>query len=388
MVVLKDYQLDAIQRMHNGCILCGGTGSGKSLTSLGYVKKVYPTGTIYIITPAKKRNTGEWYDDIEKAGMDPNRFVIDSWNNLSKYKETKEAFFLFDEQKVSGKGVWAKSMIRIAKANQWILLSATPGDTYDDYATVLIANGFVKNRTTWYNDYCIVDPHAPYFKISGHRNTDVIDMMIKAVFVKMDYVSDRIRSERYIICDSNPTEELNILRNRKTDTMTLPFNTLGSALYYIRMNCYSKESKISHLKEIIKMHKKVIVFYNFLSEKFDIERAANDAEVPLYYYNGQRKDPLPTDDEWVYAVQYNSGAEAWNCITTDCIVFYSMNYSYKIMEQAKGRIDRVNSPFKKLRYYYLVTDLLIDRQIDKALTKKEDFNEKIIDNYFGGKWNV
>ena len=33
---LRDYQLEAIGKMKNGCILNGGVGSGKSLTSLSY----------------------------------------------------------------------------------------------------------------------------------------------------------------------------------------------------------------------------------------------------------------------------------------------------------------------------------------------------------------
>ena len=35
-ISLRDYQTDAVERMKNGCILCGGVGSGKSRTALAY----------------------------------------------------------------------------------------------------------------------------------------------------------------------------------------------------------------------------------------------------------------------------------------------------------------------------------------------------------------
>lgn len=379
MIELKDYQKRAVSQMHNGCILCGGTGAGKSLTALGYIDKVYPSGTVYIIAPAKKRNTGEWMEDVRKFGMDETRIVVDSWNNLSKYKDIQNAFFLFDEQKVSGKGVWAKSMIRIAQRNSWILLSATPGDTYNDYATCLIANGFVRNRTSWYNDYCVTKSE-PFFHIIGYRNEDVIQAMIHRIFIKMDYSSDKKRIEKIVPIPERATDEdKNILKLRKTDDSPMPFSTLAGAIAYCRMNCYDHRKKIEELTKIILKHNKVIVFYNFLSEKFEIERAAMDANVVFAAYNGQRHDEIPTGDQWVYAVQYNSGAEAWNCITTDTMVFYSPNYSYKIMEQAHGRIDRVNSPFNFLNYYMLVNQGKIDCKIISAINSKRDFNERILE---------
>lgn len=385
-VTFKDYQKRAINQMHNGCILCGGVGAGKSLTSLGYIDKVYPSGTVYIITPARKRNTGEWFDDIRKNDMDETRFVVDSWNNLSKYKDVKDAFFLFDEQKVSGKGTWAKSLIRIAKSNQWILLSATPGDTYDDYATVLIANGFVRNRTTWYDEYCVTKSQ-PFFHIVDHKNKDVIDMMIRRIFIKMDYQSDKKRIERVIPIQARSAgEEKEILMTHKAPGAQMPFTTFAAAIAYVRMNCYDKSKKTEALRKIIEKHKKIIVFYNFLSEKLEIERAAIDANVTINFYNGQRHDPIPDTDEWVYGVQYNSGAEAWNCITTNAMVFYSPNYSYKTMEQAHGRIDRVNSPYECLYYYMLLNELNIDNKVMNALSSKKDFNEKMLEEE--RTWNV
>ena len=166
-IQLRDYQLDAVRRMKNGCILCGGVGSGKSRTALAYyylcedgeigtdeyVPMGDPPKDLYIITTARKRDTCEWEGELSPFLLSPNhevnlysnKVVIDSWNNIQKYAEVQNAFFIFDEQRVVGTGAWVKAFLRITKANRWILLSATPGDTWQDYIPVFIANGFYKN---------------------------------------------------------------------------------------------------------------------------------------------------------------------------------------------------------------------------------------------------
>lgn len=368
--------------MHNGCILLGGTGSGKSLTSLGYVRKVAAGKHIYIITIAKKRESGEWFDDIRKIEMDESMFTVDSWNNLKKYKDVKDAFFIFDEQKASGHGRWAKLLITITKSNQWILLTATPGDDYDDYATILIANKFIKNKTEWNEKYCKFDRNAKYPKIVGYQHEDKIREMINLILVKMDYVSDKEHKIHLVRIGGDSDEERYILRKRCSlnNPLMRPFETLSGALAYIRMNCPDRTQKQVACEQVFGGGNKYIVFYNFVSEKFEIERAAINAELPFYQYNGQVHDPVPQEDSWVYAVHYFSAAEAWNCPTCDTIIFYSLNYSYKYMVQAAGRIDRVNSPFDILHYYILYCpDLIIDRGIMDALKRKETFNEKTLE---------
>jgi hypothetical protein len=76
---LRDYQLDAVKRMKNGCILCGGVGSGKSRTALAYyyicnggelgTAEYIPMDDVemqdlYIITTARKRDTLEWEGEM------------------------------------------------------------------------------------------------------------------------------------------------------------------------------------------------------------------------------------------------------------------------------------------------------------------------------------
>ena len=161
---LYDYQMDAVKKMRNGCILNGGVGSGKSRTGLYYYFKeqggsmdpdyipMKNPRDLYIITTAMKRDSLEWEVELTpyllsknpEVNYYRNKVVIDSWNNIKKYKDIYGAFFIFDEDRVTGKGAWVKTFLNIARKNQWIILSATPGDTWEQYIPVFMANGVHK----------------------------------------------------------------------------------------------------------------------------------------------------------------------------------------------------------------------------------------------------
>lgn len=380
MIELYQYQKDAVNKLHNGSILCGGCGSGKSVVALSYYMKNHSDKDLYIITISKKRDSKEWEGEVSALGC-PLPKAIDSWNNIRKYSEVKGAFFLFDEHKVSGHGKWSKRMISIAKSNNWILVTATPGDCWDDYATVFIANGYVKNKTAWNEDFCIWSRMTNFPKIIGYQREDILEKMRDSIMVIMEYKSEKIRVPHVVPYEIDNKEEDHILKARRSfrHPEMPPFRNISAMFAYMRMNLPIKETKIEKLIPIFEEHKRVIVFYNFVSEKFEIEDAAIKAGRPYHQCNGQIHDPVPTEEEWVYAVNYGSGAEAWNCSTCDTIVFYSMNYSYKTMEQAKGRIDRVNSPYKVLHYYeFIAPEYKIDQGILQALGRKEKFNEEAL----------
>lgn len=209
-VQLYDYQLDAIKRMRLGCILCGGVGSGKSRTSLAfyytmydgevntkdYVKMVEPPD-LYIITTARKRDTGEWEEELSNFYMstDPeldnyeHKVVVDSWNNIGKYEGIKNAFFIFDEQRVVGDGAWVKSFLKITQDNEWILLSATPGDCWTDYIPVFIANGFYRNKTDFRNQHIVYSRFSKFPKIDRYLNTQRLVRLRERILVDMDFES-------------------------------------------------------------------------------------------------------------------------------------------------------------------------------------------------------
>ena len=395
-ISLFDYQLDAVSRMRNGCILCGGVGSGKSRTSLAYyykeqggvlgtknyVKMKNPKD-LYIITTARKRDTCEWEGELAyfllstnpKVNGYKNRVIVDSWNNIQKYKNVTDSFFIFDEQRVVGSGVWVKSFLKIAKSNDWILLSATPGDTWQDYITVFIANGFYRNRTEFCNEHIIYSRFSKFPKIDRYINTGRLIRLRDRILVDMDFKRETIAHHEDIIVQYDISKYKETMRNRWDPYNNEPITNASGLCYILRKIVNSDESRQIALMDILESRPRVIVFYNFDYELDILKGLHYGKDVQIAEWNGHAHQPIPTSKSWIYLVQYNAGCEGWNCIKTDTIVFYSQNYSYKVMAQAAGRIDRLNTPYTDLYYYHLKSRSGIDLAISKALKDKKKFNE-------------
>ena len=386
--------------MHNGCILCGGTGSGKSVTSLAYYFKgcggqVIPTigkmknpKDLYVITTARKRDSGEWLGDMSHFLISPYeectpykmKVVIDSWNNIKKYDEVTNAFFIFDEQRVVGYGSWTKSFLKIAKNNEWILLSATPGDTYSDYMPVFIANGFYKNKTEFTREHCVYSRYSKFPQIERYINTGRLNRLRRIVLVDMPYEKPAVQHHFDIFCDYDKLAYKELCRTRFNIDTGEPIENASEFCYELRKIC---NSDISRINFVLDMHKKVdriIIFYNFDYELEALLNAPYDDGVVVAQWNGHIHEEVPRKcSRWIYLVQYASGAEAWNCILTDTMIFYSQNYSYKMTTQAAGRIDRLTTPFRDLNYYHLKSKSGIDLAISKSLSEKKKFNETKFD---------
>ena len=395
-ISLFDYQLDAVNRMRNGCILCGGVGSGKSRTSLAYYYKEQGgvLGTknyvrmknpkdLYIITTARKRDTLEWEGELSyfllstnpKVNGYKNRVIVDSWNNIQKYKNVTDSFFIFDEQRVVGSGVWVKSFLKIAKSNDWILLSATPGDTWQDYIPVFIANGFYRNRTEFCNEHIIYSRFSKFPKIDRYINIGRLIRLRDRILVDMDFKRETVAHHEDIIVQYDIPKYKETMRNRWDPYNNEPITNASGLCYILRKIVNSDESRQIALMDILESRPKVIVFYNFDYELDILKGLHYGKDVQIAEWNGHSHQPIPTSKSWVYLVQYTAGCEGWNCIKTDTIVFYSQNYSYKVMAQAAGRIDRLNTPYTDLYYYHLKSKSGIDLAISKALKDKKKFNE-------------
>ena len=392
---LYDYQLKAIKQMRNGCILCGGVGSGKSRTALGYYFKENGGGlgkeyipmknpqNLYIITTARKRDTLEWEGDMcpfllssnPDVNIYSNEVIVDSWNNIGKYKDVRNAFFIFDEQRLVGNGAWVKSFLTISKFNKWILLSATPGDSWSDYIPVFIANGFYKNRTEFTREHIVYSRFTKYPKVDKYINTGRLIRLRNRILVDMDFERKTISHHEDVNCEYDIYAYKSIIKNRWNPWTNAPIVNAAELCYSLRKIVNSDDSRQASLLELLEEHPRARIFYNFDYELEILKDIYYGEDVQIAEWNGHKHQEIPRGDKWVYLVQYTSGCEGWNCITTDTIIFYSQNYSYKVLKQAEGRIDRLNSPYRDLYYYHLKSRSGIDLAISKSLKQKKKFNE-------------
>lgn len=397
-VTLYSHQLEALHRMKNGCVLCGGVGSGKSLTAISYyyllnggdesslmgedyIPMDDPPMDLYIITTARKRDTFEWDKELSlfllssEDDLYCHKVVIDSWNNVQKYTEVENAFFIFDEQRVVGSGVWVKSFLKITKRNRWILLSATPGDTWSDYIPLFIANGFYRNRSQFSREHIVYSRFTKFPKIERYLGQGKLERYRNQILIDMDFNRPTEAHHEDVYVQFNVSTYKDLIRKRWDIWKDEPIENAAGLCYALRRCVNTDITRQCMVLEIAEEHPKMIIFYNFDYE-LEILKSLGWAEGTIIAeWNGHKHEPIPKSRRWVYLVNYGAGAEGWNCTETDTILFYSQHYSYKVMVQASGRIDRLNTPYHDLYYYHLKSRSGIDLAISRAISEKRTFNE-------------
>jgi hypothetical protein len=387
MIELHDHQKEALREMHNGCVLYGGTGSGKGYTALQYYVDNESPRPLVVITTARKRNDRDWEREAESLKIfarakfsKHGTIVVDSWNNIKKYEDLKDCFFIFDEQRAVGRGTWAKTFIKIAKANRWILLSATPGDTWMDYVPLFVANGFYKNRTEFQRSHVIFRPHLKYPVVDRYINETKLEMLRNHILVEMPYARTTNRIMEWIEVGHNE-EFMDLVWKKRWNPLTdEPIRDPSELARTMRKVSNIHPSRLETIKKLVKIHHRLIVYYNFDYELELLRRlrvpTIKGEHTPIIEYNGHKKQLIPPYGPVLYLVQYIAGAEAWNCTTVDAMAFYSLTYSWKNFHQSQGRIDRLDTPFTDLFYYMLVSNTKIDNRIRESLGAKKDFNER------------
>lgn len=400
-IELAPHQRKAARELHNGAILKGGVGTGKTRTAMYYYYTAVCNGCvsvngvgdtvapqrprdIYVITTAKKRDDLDWEQEAAHFGVSTNREIslggvqikVDSWNNIENYAGIKHAFFVFDEQRLVGNGAWVKAFYKIAEQNEWIMASATPGDTWMEYIPVFVANGYYKNRTEFIREHVIFKPFSKFPKIDRYVNQGRLIKYRKEILVEMPFKRHTVRHVKPVITEYDRDLMKRAMVDRWHVYEERPIRDVGELFIVMRKIVNSDPDRITKVLEIQKKHPRLIIFYNFNYELENLRAMGEELGIPMREWNGHKHEPIPESDSWIYLVQYTAGAEGWNCVTTDAMVYFSLNYSWKINEQGKGRIDRMNTTYKDLHYYILRSDSAIDTAITRALAMKQNFNEK------------
>jgi hypothetical protein len=381
---LQPHQKEALRKLENGNILWGGVGTGKTRVAIAYYVEHEAPKNVFVITTAKKRDSLDWdreaavyaisrHEDSTIGGV----LTVDSWNNIEKYEGIKNCFFIFDEQRLVGSGAWVKSFLRISRANNWILLSATPGDTWLDYVPVFIANGFYRNRTEFMQEHVVYAPYTKFPKIVRYLGVSRLNKQRNKILVHMPYVKGTIRHSKIIFVDHDDALLKEVIKTRWNVYDNKPIRDVAELFMVMRRVVNSDPARLEAVRDVLKQRKRLIVFYNFNYE-LDALRGLEDVTT-VAEWNGHKHEEIPFGNNWVYLVQYIAGAEAWDTIMTDSILFYSLTYSYKLWEQAHGRIDRMNTPYLNLYYYTLKSQCLVDSAIWRSLKSKKNFNATYFD---------
>ncbi len=375
------HQKEALGKMKDGCILWGGVGSGKSRVALGYYVTTEQHEDVYVITTAKKRDSLDWEGEAAKFGIGKERdatmagvLTVDSWNNIAKYVDVKDAFFIFDEQRLVGSGTWVKNFLKIAKQNRWILLSATPGDTWLDYIPVFIANGFYKNRTQFKREHVVYKPFTKFPQVQRYIGVQKLTRLRSEIVIHMKYAAEAVRRPRTIWVEYDKELMKRVSKERWHVYEDRPLTGMAELFYVMRRVANSHPSRLEKLQELMGNCKRLVVFYNF---NYELELLRTLKTHWMFAeWNGHKHELIPDTECWIYAVQYTAGSEGWNCTATNHMAFWSLTYSYKQWEQAHGRTDRMNTPFLELFYYNFRSRAPIDMAIYKALSAKKNFNER------------
>jgi len=378
--ILFPHQEEVLPKIEDGKILHGGVGSGKTLVAIAYYVQKHSPKDVYVITTAKKRDDLDWMREAAKYGLGTKPdatlhgiLTVDSWNNIKNYTDVEDAFFIFDEQRLVGSGTWVQSFYKIAKNNPWILLSATPGDNWLDYIPVFVANGLYKNATQFKWEHVEYVPRMTFPKVKRYHNEDILEKYRNMLLVEMPYLRHTKRHLEYVKCEYDEVTYKHLTKERWNAREQRPILTAAELWHELRRVTSVSEDRWEKLLEIIKHRRKVIIFYNY---DYELEMLRELKRiVPTAEWNGHRKQAIPDGDNWVYLVQYTSGAEGWNCTDTDTTVFWSLTYSWKIFEQAQGRIDRLDTPFVDLYYYIMTSDAFADKAVLAANKRKKNFNE-------------
>ena len=393
---LKPEQQEAVDKLQSGNILVAGTGAGKSRTGLywyfkenggAFIGDEYKPMTdpkdLYIITTAEKRNTHDWDKEMSlyllstnpEANHYQNKVVVNSWQQISKYKTVSGAYFLFDEDHLTGTGEWVKSFLKIAKNNKWIILTATPGDKYEDYGPVFVANGYFSSISEFKQRHIIYDYRPGWPRFVKCVGTARLDRLKQRIIVRMNYEHKVEVHSTDILCDYDTVLYKTVVRQRWNPYENKPIENASQYCYCLRRITNLDESRVEACKEIVNQRNRVIIFYNHDPELYLLREVDFGPDVAIAELNGHKHEAIPDTPRWVYLVNYAAGAEAWECTKTDTVIFYSQNYSYKTMVQAAGRIDRRNTPFSDLYYYHLKSRAPIDLAIEQCIKAKKKFNE-------------
>ena len=302
MKQLKPHQREAVDKLSNGKVLTGGVGTGKTITSLYYFVEKEMGGVVgqydtyktpkdlYVFTTARKRDTLDWQHDAALMGIstDPNisahgiKIVVESYNNIQKYIDVKDAFIILDEQRMVGAGAWTKAFLKIAKNNNWIMLTATPGDKWEDYIPLFLANGFYKNRTEFVRTHCVYSYFGRYPKLERYLEVNRLVRLRNSILVEMPYERHTRRHIHTSTVSYDKELFERVVKKRWHVYENRPLRDVSELFSVMRKVVNSDPSRLDAVRDLMEKHPRLIVFYNFDYELEQLRTLVDQSQTPTY----------------------------------------------------------------------------------------------------------
>lgn len=289
----------------------------------------------------------------------------------------------------------SKFILRM-KPNNVILLSGTPtSGKYEKLWSQLKLLGWTISRNLFYEQYVItewIEDEESGFRIPhivGYKNVDRLKRKLAnfgAIFMKSDEVFS-LPEQIFIKVNSKATKEYRKFMRDEIlvlDDREFIGDTILTKRIYSRMLCsFLNKERLAAFKDLVQSTEdRLIVFYNYNDELFELEAIANALERPVSIVNGDVKDlsAYEYENNSLTFVQYQAGSMGLNLQKANKIVYFSLTDRSELFEQSKKRIHRIGQN-NRCFYYIMICPGTIEEHILETLNQRKDYNDELFRQY-------
>lgn len=278
------------------------------------------------------------------------------------------------------------------KPKNVILLSGTPtGGKYEKLWSQMHLLGWNISKDLYWKQFVNVEYLDTLGRsipiVTGYKNVDRLKRKMNQYgcqFLKTDDVFDLPAQNFQKIKVDSSKEYRQFKKDRVVDIGDIELvgdTTLKKMLYERQLCGIYSEAKLKAFTDLLaSTDDRLIVFYNFNGELYQMQAVCDSVERPYSVVNGKVKDlsAYEQKSDSVTFLQYQAGAMGLNLQKACRMVFYTLPLSSELYEQAKKRIHRIGQK-KPCFYYQLICKGSIEEKILRTLEMRKDYTEKLFE---------